>query len=457
MNKEQLQSRVYITKKNSKAVRNLARPSGDISVDSSGIDNNISQAEPSVAGPGAPILGSENSELSSSAPRVNSPEMPAIGEAGAIHEATSLGASDYDAVSSASLSPIEPEQPAETKVIGGQRKPPVTMESFITQAYMRKGQRVGMNEKLEKSLSTHHRIDEGAMARLLNLAQEDRFYLASRQLLLAALAIESHPIPRNVLVGFIRRTMLGQPIYKSEICQQALEASADVPDIYHVFQSILSFGSVAPPNKETLSPVELESLRLNALKLMAVWLFHSKGVRLEAISAAWLDLIWKPAATELALDAQRARALTDISEHAAVGWLLERYLNTASEAQRLEERARNEALVLKADLDRSRCELEAATASANSLQLDLERLKKATDTALSELTRNNNQTRTHLSHDIELMRGRIIDNLNQNVELLETGLTALKREVPRVAVMIERAEIVIKNLKVELIELGEGN
>jgi hypothetical protein len=74
---------------------------------------------------------------------------------------------------------------------------------------------------------------------------------------------------------------------------------------------------------------------------------------------------------------------------------------------------------------------------------------------VNALERSNQQTRTHLSHDIELMRGRLIESLSQNVERLQTGLSAISRDAPRVAVMIERAELVIESLKAELEELKE--
>ena len=52
------------------------------------------------------------------------------------------------------------------------------------------------------------------------------------------------------------------------------------------------------------------------------------------------------------------------------------------------------------------------------------------------------------------MRGRLVESLQLSIQQLETGLSALNREVPRIQVMTERAEIVIDNLRAKLKELG---
>lgn len=333
------------------------------------------------------------------------------------------------------------------------RPPPVTMEAYIAQAYARKGQRVSMNAKLEKSLSTHHKLDEGATQRLMTLVQQDKQLLVPRQILLAAISIESHPLPKRVLVEFVQDAMLRHPIFGSDVCRQALDTAVAVPSVYSLLKSILGYAPLVRAGDEGPSASELDVLRQNALKLMLVWLFHSKGVRLEELSAALLQIVWKPAASELESDLQRLRVLTEISEPAAMGWVAEQYLKTATDAQDSEERIQREAVALRSDLTSARCELAVTTAIADGLRQELEKIKQDAAQAVTALEEDNQQTRTHLSHDIEVMRGRVVDGLRLNIERLETGLAALNRDVPRVAVMVERAEMVIESLKLELQEL----
>lgn len=345
---------------------------------------------------------------------------------------------------------IDAEQGADGDSKVAKRKtPPVTMEAYIAQAYARKGQRVAMSTKLEKSLSTHHRIDELVLGRLLSLAQQDKLLLVPRQILLAAMSVESHPLPKQVLVDFVQKVMQRQPIFGSVLCKQALDPAAPVPNLYSLLKSIKEYNPLVRKGDECPPESDRELLRLNALKLMLVWLFRSKA-RLEELSAALLQVVWKPAAGELESDVQRIRALTEISEPAAIGWVAEQYLKTATEAQASVERSHREAVALRADLTSARDELAVTNAIAASLGKELELLRQKAALEVTALTQDNQHTRTHLSHDIEVMRGRLVESLRQNVERLETGVAALNREVPRVAVMVERAEIVIESLKLEL-------
>ena len=72
------------------------------------------------------------------------------------------------------------------------------------------------------------------------------------------------------------------------------------------------------------------------------------------------------------------------------------------------------------------------------------------DRTVSELQETIRVTRVHLAHDIEIMRGRLIESLQINIERLQTGLSAINQEVPLIQVMTQRAEIVIDELQSEL-------
>ena len=58
--------------------------------------------------------------------------------------------------------------------------------------------------------------------------------------------------------------------------------------------------------------------------------------------------------------------------------------------------------------------------------------------------------RTHFRHDQEQLRGRLQRRLDEGVEMLEVGLTALRNKTPRVEVMMERAEHVVDALRAEI-------
>ena len=72
-----------------------------------------------------------------------------------------------------------------------------------------------------------------------------------------------------------------------------------------------------------------------------------------------------------------------------------------------------------------------------------------------ELKKQHDVVCTHLRHDQEQLRGRLVRRLEDGVEMLEVGLSALRNKTPRVEVMMERAEHVVDALRAEMSNLRE--
>lgn len=64
---------------------------------------------------------------------------------------------------------------------------------------------------------------------------------------------------------------------------------------------------------------------------------------------------------------------------------------------------------------------------------------------IDESTTDQNEL-TLLRHQLDQLEGSIVRLIDDNVELLTVGLSALRNKTPKVDVMIERAEVVIDNL-----------
>ena len=351
-----------------------------------------------------------------------------------------------------SLQPGNGEKNSEDK--GKRKTPPLTMEVFIFQAYSRKGQRVGLKPNQEKSLSANHKLDQDAFGRLLDLAKQDRLLQVPRQLLLTARKIQSYPLPKKVLIEFVHAVLKQHPIFKGELLRIVLEEDKQIPSLFSLYQSIKSFSPPFKIQDEHLEQEELEKLRINTLNLMTVWLFYERNVRIDELVAVLLQVIWKPAAANLENDSQLIRALTELDELEAIGWVAERYLKNVVEAQDGEQRAHNEAVNYRSEANSLRLSLDQEVEKSRNLQEQLDALMLAKDAAVGELEKKNQITRIHLSNDIDVMRGRLVESLQLSIQQLETGLSALNREVPRIQVMTERAEIVIDNLRSKLKELG---
>ena len=350
-----------------------------------------------------------------------------------------------------SLQPGNGEKNSEDKV--KRKTPPLTMEDFISQAYSRKGQRVGLKPNQEKSLSANHKLDQDAFSRLLDLAKQDRLLQVPRQLLLTARKIQSYPLPKKVLIEFVHAVLKQHPIFKGELLRIVLEEDKQIPSLFSLYQSIKSFSPPFKIQDEHLEQEELEKLRINTLNLMTVWLFYERNVRIDELVAVLLQVIWKPAAANLENDSQLIRALTELDELEAIGWVAERYLKNVVEAQDSEQRAHNEAVNYRSEANSLRLSLDQEVEKSKNLKDQLDALKQTSEETVGALQRTNQETKTHLSYDIEVMRGRLIENLRISIDRLQTGLTALNREVPRIEVMAERAELVIESLQSELKEL----
>ena len=336
---------------------------------------------------------------------------------------------------------------------GKRKTPPLTMGEFIHQAYSRKGQRVGLKPNQEKSLSVNHKLDQEAFGRLLDLAKQDRLLQVPRQLLLTARKIQSYPLPKKVLIEFVHAVLKAHPIFKVEHLRTVLEDDKQLPPLYSLYQSIKSYNPPFKITDEHLEREDLEKLKINTLNLMTAWLFYERNVRIDEIVAVLLQVIWKPAAEKLETDSQVIRALTELDELEAIGWVAERYLKNVVDAQDSEKRAHNEAVNYRSEANSLRVSLDLEIEKSKNLKEQLDSLKLASEETVGALHRTNQETKTHLAYDIEIMRGRLIENLRISIDRLQTGLTALNREVPRIEVMTERAELVIESLQSELKEL----
>ena len=91
----------------------------------------------------------------------------------------------------------------------------------------------------------------------------------------------------------------------------------------------------------------------------------------------------------------------------------------------------------------------------DALGEELRALRESTAAEIAELRRQHDVECTHLRHDQEQLRGRLLRRLEDGVEMLDVGLTALRNKTPRVEVMMERAEHVVDALRAEMSNLRE--
>ena len=114
---------------------------------------------------------------------------------------------------------------------------------------------------------------------------------------------------------------------------------------------------------------------------------------------------------------------------------LEQYLR-ADAAHRSKERAIASARESEERLAEVQAKLTESRNDICRLKMELEQQIQA-----------NANERAHLKDDYEQMRGQVLRRLRDELALLDEGLHALKRNPPKVHVMIDHAERAIEGLK----------
>lgn len=362
-----------------------------------------------------------------------------------------------DALTPPPASGRESTNKAERKVpaVGKPKADIQTLEQFIAYAFGRKGQRVKLTPKSERLIAQNLCLDDEAMNRLLSLADADAQLAVPRQLLLVCREVEGSPALRTAISGFVSTLMQRHPVFADEGVRAALRHLPEAPSIEVALKQVVSYEPSSASGPERPKPAELQALRQNALYLMTTWLASSRGLSLEDLSNLLFQVLWAPAARELADDNARLRALTEIEQPAGVGVACDKFRQNLIGALTAREQAQREASVLRESVVELRAQLEKVEAERNDLASELQELKLRSESELADLRKQHEIERTHLRHDQEQLRGRLVHRLCDSIEMLEVGLTALRNKTPRTEVMVERAEHVIDALRAEESNLRE--
>lgn len=340
----------------------------------------------------------------------------------------------------------------------GTVKPKVDIETlaqFIEYAYSRKGKALTLKAKLEKKVAQSLLLDTTAEARLLALAAEDELLAVPRQILLFSREMDGFPALRASLHAFVSSVMLKHPIFDDTGVRSVLRNLPDAQPPATALAKVVAFTPPEQTEKEPLKGAEIQVLRRNAANLFVTWLASNRSMNTDEVVALLLQVVWQPAASELEGDNARLRALTEVDEPAGVGLACIRLRQQAIDARSAHDQALREVSELRsrlAETDKLRVQAEE---QLDSLKSELEKVRETSSTEMTELRRQHEVERTHLRHDHEQLRGRMVHRLNDGVEMLEVGLTALRNKTPRVEVMLERAEHVVETLLSEIKNLRE--
>jgi hypothetical protein len=332
---------------------------------------------------------------------------------------------------------------------------PETLEQFIEYAYGRKGQALTLKSKVEKQVAQNARLDDAALGRLLQLAKSDTLMAVPRQILLLSQEVTGLPSLKAALTSFVSNVMLRHPVFSDAGVQGALR---NLPEGLPPAEALARVAAFQPPPSAEAEPLkggDLRDLRHNAVRLFVTWLAVNRSLNSEELSSLLFQVVWQPAAKDLADDNARLRALTDIGQAAGVGLACQRFRQQAIEARTQQDQAQREATGLRDRLSAAETQLSDTEQQLEAVRAELQALRESSLAELEALRRQHAVDRTHLQHELEQLRGRLVKRLTDSVDMLEVGLSALRKDSPRVPVMVERAEHVVDALRAEVQELRE--
>lgn len=330
-----------------------------------------------------------------------------------------------------------------------------TLEQFIVYAYSRKGKRLALKPKTERVIGQNPTLDDETQNRLHTLADADVLLAVPRQLLLASRELHGVPVLRSALNAFVSTVMLRHPIFSGEGLRAAVHNLPDAPSMSEALVQLTSSKTVELKGKPKLKISDIEVLHWNAVYLLVTWFACNRGISLEEVTTLLFNAIWAPAEKKLPDDDERLRALTEMEQPAGVGLACGRFRRQAIESRAMQEQAQRAAELLRTQFDDVDELLRHEKQQSKTLDAQLEELRNSSSTELAVLRVQHEAIQMHLRHELEQLRGRLVRRLEDSVEMLGVGLTALRNKSPRTEVMAERAEHVVDALREELANLIE--
>lgn len=345
--------------------------------------------------------------------------------------------------------------PASTKPKRGKGPRIESLEQFITHAYSLKGRPITLKSTLERTLATQGKLPADARLRLLGLSDGDVNLQVNRQLLLVARGITAYPTLRGELREYAGEVLLRHSAFSRPELQACIRNLPGAPPIGDAFALLLEPESGALSSgsgKRRVKASSANDLKQGTAYCLAVWLAETRGTSTVALGDALFKALWVPAAGRIHDDIGRLRAVTEIRDLAGVGVACIGFSERASEQTRVAVAAEREALRALDELAGLRAAIAALEETIAERDQALAMAKKHID----ELRIQHETEMIHGRDDHERLRTRILRRLKADIALLEDGLTAIRRDTPKIHVMDDHASRVADALRQELRQLESG-
>ena len=287
-------------------------------------------------------------------------------------------------------------------------------------------------------------LRESEKKELLDLTSSDRTLDRTRQLMLLSVKLKV-PTISNQIREFVREVLQSHPAFKMISIENAVKnpKSPTSDNAVRILTSLKSLSFSKPP--ESIKGRALKECIENAVHCLLLWYWMHHRISVEDIQRYLQENLWKHAASRHRSETEKIQQLIRTRNPAVASIVfaileeqaLEQYLR-ADAANRSKERA----IASARESEERLAEVQAKLTESRN---DICRLKMELEQQIQAYSND----RAHLKDDYEQMRGQVLRRLRDELALLDEGLHALKRDPPKVHVMIDHAERAIEGLKRE--------
>jgi len=338
--------------------------------------------------------------------------------------------------------------PTGPSVVRAKAGDPENLQDFVTLAYARKGQRIGMKKKVAVAIAQGPPPDDAVWERIQDLAKNDVLLAVPKQMLLAAIPNKGTSRAWSQVLEACLAALRVHPA-SSELVPMLLSAhgGSDKADELLDQATAFRFGTIPhPASTKPLSASHVATLRANVTGTVALWMVAVWGVASPPVLRSLHNRVWSTESRRASAMIDAWRRILEVRDPSALGLACDAFVSEADHARRDAEVARSsEAAALRrmADLEATIARLQAQLDQERSTSEDLRR-------AAAQASRDAEAALSHARDDYERLRTRVLRRLAREVELLDEGMLAIKRAPPKLHVMADHGDRALSGLREEI-------
>ena len=303
------------------------------------------------------------------------------------------------------------------------------------------------------AMRTSPSMDDLEREELSTLASSDRTLVRTRKLMLFGSRLPGAAIT-NQIRDFSGEVLRRHPAFGAPSLVAVLNSLPEAPTEEWAIRVLVSENYSAlswTGNTDSLRRSEPQRCKENAVYCLLLWFCMTSKISAERIQRLLQTNFWQRTAERYKSDTDKRLVLlgTSDSAPAAVSFAL-------VEQQVLEETSRADAALVREE--KAKVHAQQAEEQLAEVQTSLTRTQAEKDVLERQLSKEiqaHYNERAHLKDDYEQLRGQVLRRLTEELSLLDDGLHALRREPPKVHIMIDHAERAIDGLKREMERLKE--